>query len=477
MKDTRVLVVGLGIEGVALARFLAGRGARVTVTDDKPAEALTARMDQLAGLPVRYALGGTDPALAGEADTVFVSQSVPLTLPLLVEAWQRGVPVGSIVTVAYELFRGKVAAVTGSSGKTTTTSLVSAMFTAAGRDHVLAGNIGAWPLEELADAPADTWAVLEISHTQLQLTWRSPHVACVTNVTPNHLDQFTWDQYVDLKRNHVRHQTAEDLAVLNLDDEVSRGFERDTRGEVLHFSMAGDLPGDGAFLRENSIIWRRAGRETPVLPAAEIPLRGRHNVENVLAATAVAGAAGIPMEAVAAAVRTFRAVPHRLEKVAVVDGVSYYNDSIATAPERTLAGMRSFHEPLVLLLGGRDKKLPLEELAEECRTRCRAVITFGEAGRLFAHAVRAGISPRRHEGTENENGGGGQPDDGPAIIEAGRLPEAVKLAAEVSRPGDVVLLSPAGTSFDAYANFERRGEHFRQLVAELARQSAVGSRQ
>lgn len=450
-QGRRVLVVGLGIEGTALARFLAERGAQVTVTDAKPAEALAARMAELAGLPVRYCLGGTDPALVAAADAVYLSQSVPLSLPLVVEARRRGLPLGSALTLAYALFPGRIAAITGSSGKTTTTALVSALFTAAGRRHVLAGNIGRWPLAELATATAEDWAVLEVSHTQLQLTTRSPHVACVTNVTPNHLDQFTWEAYVDLKRNHVRYQRPVDIAVLNLDNPVTRAFAADTAARVLFFSLGGDLPGDGAFLRAETVIWRGQGRETPVLPVTEVPLRGRHNVENVLAATAVAGAAGIPMTVVATAVRAFRPVAHRLEPVGTVNGVTYVNDSIATAPERTLAGMRSFTEPLVLLLGGRDKHLPLEELAAECARRCRAVVTFGEAGPLFAAAVAAARTGET-----------------PIVQETHTLEEAVATAARLAQPGDVVLLSPAGTSFDAYPNFEHRGDHFRRLVRALA---------
>ncbi len=456
-RGLRALVVGLGIEGTALARFLAAQGAHVTVTDDKPAEALATRMAELANVPVRYRLGGTDPMLAAEADAVYLSQSVPLTLPLVAEARRRGLPLGSALTLAYELFPGRIAAITGSSGKTTTTALVSAIFTAAGRRHVLAGNIGRWPLGELAAASAEDWAVLEVSHTQLQLATRSPHVACVTNVTPNHLDQFTWEAYVDLKRNHVRHQTPGDVAVLNMDNPITRAFAADTAATVRFFSMGGDLPGDGAFLRAETVVWRERGRETAVLPVAEVPLRGRHNVENVLAATAVAGASGIPMTAVAAAVRAFRPVAHRLEPVSTVNGVTYVNDSIATTPERTLAGMRSFEEPLVLLLGGRDKHLPLGELAAECARRCRAVVTFGEAGPQFAAAVAAAQV-------------GGKP----VVEERRTLDEAVAAAARLAQPGDVVLLSPAGTSFDAYPNFEHRGEHFRRLVQALAASSDAG---
>jgi UDP-N-acetylmuramoylalanine--D-glutamate ligase len=455
---TRALVVGLGIEGVAMARFLAGRGASVTVTDDKPAEALAVRVAELAGTPVTLALGGADPALAQGADMLYVSQSVPLGLPLIAEARKRGLPVQSIASLAYEVFQGKVAAITGSSGKTTTTSLVSAIFTAAGRRHVFGGNVGRWPLDELAEAGPQGWAVLELSHTQLQLTTRSPHVACVTNVTPNHLDQFSWDEYVALKRNHVAHQSPVDLAVLNLDNPITRGFRRDTPAELVYFSMEGGLPGDGAYLADGEIIWRYNGHERRVMPVDDIPLRGRHNIENVLAAAATSAAAGIGVEAIAAGVSGFRAVPHRIELVAEADGVQWYNDSIATTPERTLAGMRSFHEPLVLLLGGRDKNLPLDELATACRARCRAVITFGEAGALFANAVRSA----------DERPGEGEVASGITtklrVEQVTTLDEAVHLAATVAQRGDVVLLSPAGTSFDAYPNFERRGEHFRALV-------------
>jgi UDP-N-acetylmuramoylalanine--D-glutamate ligase len=442
--------VGLGIEGVALTRFLAGQGLRVTVNDARTADQLATRLAELAGVEFEAALGGHDPALLDGMAGVYVSQGVPLSLPLVAEARRRGIPVDSIATLLFDICPGRIAAITGSAGKTTTTSLVAAVFARSGLPYVLTGNIGTWPLEELARVSPETWVVAEISHTQLQLTRRSPPVACVTNVTPNHLDQFTWDEYVDLKRNLVRYQTPRDTAVLNLDNAVTRGFLRDTSAELLWFSAADDIPGDGAFLRDARVTLRRNGREVDVLPVDDIPLRGRHNVENVLAATAVAAACGVGMDAVAGAVRDFRGVPHRLETVATVDGVTYVNDSIATAPERTVAGMRTFAEPLVLLLGGRDKKLPLAELATEAQRRCRAVLCFGEAGALFAAGLR--------------NAWGG---DGPVLESFETLPEAVARAARLARPGDAVLLAPAGTSFDAYANFERRGEHFRALVGAL----------
>jgi UDP-N-acetylmuramoylalanine--D-glutamate ligase len=479
----RVLVVGLGVEGVALTRFLAGCGADVTVNDAKSEAELAGRLAELVGVKFVADLGGHDPEAAADHDEVFVSQGVPLDNPLVAEARWRGVPVSSIATLLFEICAGPIVGITGSAGKTTTTSLVAAAFARSGRPYILTGNIGAWPLEALAGAGPETWVVAEISHTQLQLTRRSPHVACVTNVTPNHLDQFRWDEYVDLKRNIVRHQTPRDVAVLNLDQVTTQSFRTDTAAEVLWFSAAGRVGGDGTLLHEGRIVLRHEGRAEDVLLADEIPLRGRHNLENVLAATAAAAACGIDTAVIADAFREFRAVPHRLEVVGSVEGVTYVNDSIATAPERTLAGLRSFAEPLVLLLGGRDKNLPLAELAREARGRCRAVVCFGEAGGLFAGALTdaweaddPALAPAETPAHDAPAPRRSQAVTGPSLEQVETLPQAVERAARLARPGDVVLLSPAGTSFDAYANFERRGEHFRALVGALQRAPIAAGR-
>ena len=451
-QGERALVAGAGIEGAALTKFLLARGARVTLADSRPLERLGSVVTELASAGALVRAGTLDPALLTGHDVLYTSQSLLVASePLLVAARATGMPVHSALTLTHDLFAGRIAAVTGSSGKTTTTSLISAIFTAGNRPHLLAGNIGAWPLEDIAAAGPDTWMVMEVSHTQLQLARHSVGIACVTNVTPNHLDQFDWDGYVDLKRRHVCYQGAGDTAVLNRDNDLARSFAAACRGAVHWFSLTPFTDGDGAFERDGIVTLRRSGRDEAVLPVANIPLRGRHNVENVLAAAALSSAAGIDTAAIAAAVRDFKAVPHRLELVAVVDGAAYYNDSIATAPERTLAGMRSFRddERLVLLLGGRDKHLPLNELAGECARRCRGVVTFGEAGPLFAGALEQSCAQA-----------------GVTIASSATLDEAAALARGIARPGDVVLLSPAGTSFDAYPNFERRGEHFRRLVQQ-----------
>ena len=454
-QGKRVTVVGLGIEGVDLARYLVGKGATVTISDARPAERLSQRLRELDGLPVHLSLGKNDPADMIAADRVFVSQGVPLDLAALSEARERGVPLDSMMRLFLDLCRGPVVGITGSSGKSTTTSLVGAMFAASGEKHVVGGNIGVDLLSLLDEITPDTWVVLEISHTQLALTARSPHVACVLNVTPNHLDRYTWESYVDLKRNILRHQSADDIAVLGYDNAVSRELASAARGKVVFFSDGADLPGPAALVVDETVVWREGGSDKTVLPVAEIPLRGRHNVWNVLAATAVASACGIGVEAIAQGVRDFKAVPHRLEFVASIDGVAYYNDSIATTPERTLAGMRSFTEPLVLLLGGREKKLPLQGMALEACERCRVIVVFGEARDALVAAALAANDAL-------------EPTERPLIEDVESLADAVLAAKAAARPGDVVLLSPACTSFDAYDNFEERGEHFRRLVMEMA---------
>jgi len=455
-RGRRVTVVGLGIEGVDAVRFFVGRGAHVTVSDAKTAQQLSARLAQIEGLPVRLSLGGNDPDVLADSDYLFVSQGVPLDLPGIEAARQRGVPLLSMMGLFLEMCPGPVAGITGSSGKTTTTALVGEMFRYEGLPHLVGGNIGVGLLQLLPRVRPYTWVVLEISHTQLQLTCQSPHVAAVLNITPNHLDRFTWEQYRGLKANIVRYQGPGDWAVLGYDCAESRALADRVASRVLFFSLA-DAEGEGVFARDGQAVWRCGGRQRRLFPLSAVRLRGQHNLQNALAAAAVACACGLSSESIARAVATFRGVEHRLEHVATLGGVEFYNDSIATTPERTLAGMRCFDQPLVLLLGGRDKHLPLEELAEEACRRCRGVVFFGESAPKLWEAVEAAAATLL-------------PQARPALASARDLEEAVAAAWRLARPGDVVLLSPACTSFDAYENFEERGRHFRALVQALAKE-------
>ena len=440
-------VVGLGIEGIDLVRYLAPRGARVTVSDARPGDQLGNALAAIDGLDVTLSLGANREEDLVGADTVFASQGVPQDLPALRAARRAGVPISSMTRLFLEVCPAPVAGITGSSGKTTTTALVGAMLEASGADYVVGGNIGVGLLGLLDRIQPETRVVLELSHTQLESVEVSPHVACVTNVTPNHLDAYSWSAYVGLKRRIFEFQQPDDIAIFHIDDEVAAGFAEEAPGLVRYTSVERSLPGDGATVSGGVVVRVEDGREHAVIERDAIPLRGDHNVANVVTAVGVAAQLGVDDDAAARAIRAFSGVPHRLEVVSRARGVTWVNDSIATTPERTLAGLRSFDDPAVLLLGGRDKHLPLGELAREAVRRCRAVIGFGEAGPTFVDAVRA-----VRDG------------DVPVLREVDDVGAAAEAAAAIAREGDVVLCSPAGTSFDAYRSFEQRGAAFRAAV-------------
>ena len=446
-----VTVVGLGIEGVDFVRFLIRRGAHVTISDSKSPDKLADRLHDVDGLGVSLSLGKNDSTAVSQADAVFISQSVPLDLPAIRAAQAAGVPLHSMVGLFLQLAPGPVIGITGSSGKTTTTALVSQMLRYDDRPVFTGGNIGIGLLDNLQDLRTYVWSVLEVSHTQLQLVDRSPHIASVLNITPNHLDRFSWDDYKTLKSNLIRHQTLDDIAILGYDDLEARSLQPLVRGRILSFSMSATFPGEGVFVRDGVATAHIDGFDEPLFSLSSVALRGRHNQENAVAAAAIAIAAGVSPDAIASAVAAFRGVEHRLEHIGDVSGAQYYNDSIATTPERTLAGLRSFEEPIVLLLGGRDKQLPLEEMAREALVRCRGIVLFGEAAGTLNDAL-ATLPNKLHV----------------PIRRVDSLPDAVAAARAITQPGDVVLLSPACTSYDAYDNFEKRGEHFRHLVSQLS---------
>jgi UDP-N-acetylmuramoylalanine--D-glutamate ligase len=451
--DKRVTVVGLGVEGEDLVRFLSRQGAQVTVSDAKNREKLGSRAEDVLRLGAQLSLGANDAQAIENADVVLVSQGVPLDLPPLQAARERGVPLASMVSLFLELCPGPIAGITGSSGKTTTTALVGEMFRADERPVFVGGNIGIGLLDSLAAVRSYTWTVLEMSHTQLQLVERSPHVAAVLNVTPNHLDRFSWEDYRELKANIVRYQESGDIAILNLDDAECRSFEKLVRGRLLWTSLGDSLPADGVFVRDGWAMLRAGSSEQRLFALETLKLRGRHNVANAVAAAAIATACGVAPEAIALAAETFTGAPHRLELVAEIYGVRYYNDSIATTPERTLAGLRSFQEPIVLLLGGRDKHLPIEEMVREADTRCRAVVLFGES---------AGMLEEGFQALKGRNA---------VVRRVDTLERAIEEAAAQAKRGDVVLLSPSGTSYDAYDSFEQRGEHYRDLVQSMMKEA------
>lgn len=459
LRGKQATVVGLGIEGMALVHYLVQQGASVTVSDAKSTQELQANLESIATLPIRLSLGANRAQDVVEADVVFVSQGVPLDIPALAAARAHGVPFSSMTQLFMARCLAPIVGITGSAGKSTTTALVGEVLRSAGRHVLVGGNIGVPLLDQLPKLGPQSWVVLEISHTQLELTDRSPHVAAITNIAPSHMDRYpTMEEYIALKRRIFAYQRPQDWAIFNLDDPVTRAMAEDTTARPLCFSQTQPVP-EGAMVRDGWVVLRREGKERRVLPVAEVKLLGQHNLDNVLAACAAAMACDIESQDMARAVREFRGVEHRLELVAHIGDVAFYNDSIATTPQRTIAGLRSFSQPIVLLVGGREKHLPLEELAKEVRYRCRAVVLFGEAAPLLEEAFTWG--------SHDAQGGT------PGLARAATMEEAVPVAWGLAKPGDVVLLSPACTSFDQFANFEERGRAFKALVAQLSRDEAT----
>lgn len=455
LRGKRIVILGLARQGTALARFLAEAGAEVTVSDLKDEAALADRLAELEGLRVRVVLGGHPLTLLDGVDLLCLSGGVPSDIPIVVEAQRRGIPLSNDAQIFLERCPAPVIGITGSAGKTTTTALVGEMCRAARFTTWVGGNIGNPLIADLGRIQPSDRVVMELSSFQLELMTVSPHIAAVLNITPNHLDRHkTMEAYIAAKRNIVAFQGPGDFAVLGFDDARARSLALETRAQVLFFSGGAEVD-QGAYKTNGELMLRLGDVDALICRAEEIRLRGRHNILNVLAACVLAGLVGVPVEAMRETIRTFTGVEHRLEEVREWRGVRWYDDSIATAPERAVAALRSFDEPIVLLAGGRDKDLPWDEFVSETVSRVRYLITFGEAGPMIADLVEA---------FRKQKGEGGRLE---AIERVETLEEAVAAAARAARPGEVVLLSPGGTSFDAFRDFAERGDRFKELVREL----------
>ncbi len=455
LHGKNVIILGLARQGTALAHWLCDNGAKVTVSDMRTADKLAGPLKELEGLPITYVFGEHPLYLLNSADLLCLSGGVPVDAPFVQEAVKRGVKLSNDAQLFLERCPCHVIGITGSAGKTTTTTLVGRMCEAADMLPWVGGNIGNPLIGDLPHVRPTDIVVMELSSFQLEIMTASPHVAAILNLTPNHLDRHhTMEAYVEAKAHILDNQLVGDMAVLNRDDPTTYALRDRVRQEVATFS--GQYPADvGAWLMVDKLMCRPTFT-TPmevVCNVDEIPLRGHHNVMNVLAACAIAGVADVPVEAMRAAILTFEPVEHRLEVVRTWMDVTFVNDSIATAPERVIAALDAYRdEPVVLLLGGRDKKLPWGDLAKLAVERCRAIITFGEAGRMIAEAMAA----------ERTAQGCAIP-----IEQASTMEDAVTLSAQMATDGDVVLLSPGGTSFDAYEDFTVRGAAFRKLVGRL----------
>ncbi|HLO32909.1 MAG TPA: UDP-N-acetylmuramoyl-L-alanine--D-glutamate ligase [Anaerolineales bacterium] len=450
-----VLILGAARQGLALARWLSLHGAHVTLSDRRDEDELRLERASLGEYQIDWALGGHPLELLDSTDVLCLSGGVPLTLPIVAEAVKRGVPLSNDSQIFMEVAPCKTVGITGSAGKTTTTTLVGDMAKKAYGDKAyIGGNIGDPLINYVDNMKVDDVAILELSSFQLDQMTISPNVAAILNITPNHLDRHgTMEAYTAAKARILEFQSQEDVAVLGRDDKGAWHLRNKVKGKLYTFSLNELEEGlNGAYLQEGLLNLRDRDTYLPLILREKVLLRGDHNVLNVLAAFAIGHACGFPLDAMLDAVEEFHGVPHRLELVRELHGVRWYNDSIATAPERSVAAIRSFDEPIVLLLGGRDKNLPWEELTQLVSERVDHVVLFGEAAEKIQKTMDwLGLCEKRF-----------------TLERVGGLHEAVLKAAEAAESGDVVLLSPGGTSFDEFKDFVERGERFREWVQELS---------
>ena len=459
-EDKKVVMIGAARQGVTLSRYLSEKGASVVLNDRRPEEELGLVREELADQNINLVAGSHPFEILDGADLVCLSGGIPLTLPLVQEAVKRNIRLSNDSQIFLEAAPCPVIGITGSSGKTTTTALVGEI----ARQHFavrkpdnkvwVGGNIGNPLVKDVDQMQEGDIAVMELSSFQLEIMTRSPHIAAILNLTPNHLDRHeTMSKYISAKANILTNQTPEDIAVYNRDDIRVRELIPEIKGRRISFGFNPPYKKeDSTYFKRGKLYLQASGKVAKVIKADLLNLRGTHNLYNTLAAIAISAAATFSLQAIYDGIVAFEGVPHRLEFVRTLRGAEWYNDSIATTPERAIAAVASFDEPIVLLAGGRDKHLPWDKLGRLIREKVDHLVLFGESADAIAEAV-----------------GETSPDMRPFTIDRGEgLKEALEKAADRMEKGDVVLLSPGGTSFDEFKDFEERGKRFKQWVKELS---------
>jgi len=450
LRNKRVLVVGLARTGVATALFCVARGARVTATDTRTEKELSDTVAALRNAGVALELGGHRQELILDADLIIPSPGVPADTPLQRFARSKGITIWSEIELAYRFLKGRLIGITGSNGKTTTTSLIEHILRSAGFSTILAGNIGTPLISCVEKTSEKTTTVAELSSFQLELIEKfRPNISVFLNLTPDHLDRHhTLERYGAAKARIFANQTESDSAILNADDPGTTPYAP-AKPQLYWFSRKQRVV-QGAFMKESEILFRREGAEEIILKLKDIPLAGGHNVENVLAAVAATRLAGAEPAAIAKGVRSFAGVEHRLEFVAEIGGVRFYNDSKATNVDATLKALDAFPGRILIILGGKDKGSDYTVLQAPLREKAILALLIGAAADKIEKQIAGSV----------------------AIEQAGTLERAVETAAHAARAGDVVLLAPACASFDQFQNYEHRGRVFKELVHQLERQAA-----
>jgi len=455
-KGKKITVMGLGLfgGGVGAVKYLVSQGADVTVTDLKSAEELSASLKLLDELPFRLRLGKHYEEDFVNVDMLVVSPAVPNDSRFLQLAFENRVHIDSELSIFFSLCPAPVIGITGSNGKSTTTSLLGEMLKEAGIKTWVGGNIGISLLENLEEIEPDDVVVLEISSFQLEYLARiemSPHISIITNIAPNHLDRHkTMENYIGAKKAIIHYQQEGDYAIMNYDDPTLKKWEGESKGRHLWYSTTKELE-HGAFLRNNEIIINHNSKKTVIPCSTQINIKGIHNWQNIMAASYAATLMHADVESIKSAITGFIGLEHRLEYVHTINGVQYYNDSKATTPEAAIAGIKAFDSPTILIAGGYDKQVSFHQFAQECVRNTKCVILIGET----AKTIQKLIQDIKGEKTK------------PEVYMAASLDESVKNAYEVAKSGDIVLLSPACASFGMFTNYEERGKRFKALISQL----------
>lgn len=444
----KVLVIGLARSGISATRELVALGAEVTVNDQKNEEQLTDAIQQLADVKVQYALAQDSQTLLADKDIVLISPGVPIDSPVVIKAKEKGIEVIGELELAYRLCKAPIIAITGTNGKTTTTALTGEIFKAAGVQTYVVGNIGIPFIQYAREATAKDVMVVEVSSFQLESTRDfHPKVSAVLNITPDHLNRHhTFEQYMATKARIFECATQQDVVVLNADCKMSASMKEKTSAKAWLFSRLQEVP-QGVFIKEGWIVSRENGVDMQICEVNELGIIGPHNVENALAATAIARAMGVSVDAMKKALKAFCGVEHRLQKIATINGISFFNDSKGTNPEASIKAIESMNQPTVLIAGGYDKGADFDEFVRALQPNIRAMVVIGQtADKLIEAAEKEGFS---------------------AVIRAVDMRSAVKMAYGMAQKGGNVLLSPACASFDMFEDYEHRGRVFCEMVEEL----------
>lgn len=441
-----VAILGMARSGMAAAEFLWKRGVRVTLSDSRPAASLELEIQILKERNIQYEAGGHTMELFDSADLIVISPGVPMSLPVLQHAAQKGKTLIGEIELASRYLRGKVIAITGTNGKTTTTTLIGEILRTGGLPVQVGGNIGTPLISLVESSTEDTWSVVELSSFQLEAapTFR-PDIAVILNITPDHLDRYaSFEAYTQAKLNIFANQVSGDFAVLNYEDLSLQRAAKKIRSQVYWFSGSHEVQ-HGTYAIGGQIIFDSGSASEPVMTCNEVPLKGRHNIENVAAAITAARLAGMASSSISRSIRNFKAVEHRLEPVAEIRGVHFFNDSKATNVDATIKALEAFESGVILILGGRDKGGDFKVLSHLLQQRAKGVILLGEASDKIKTQLE-GIVP---------------------MAKAHNMDDAVKLAFQQAVPGNTVLLAPACASFDMFQNYEHRGREFKAAVGRL----------